>query len=91
MEQEKIRVHKGMMTTKYGTDHAFLYDDPLTPQYTTEAVIERLMETLDYTPSTDNQFEGFFDGDCNAFFNYEGYTDIVIPESIVQRIKNAKR
>ncbi len=88
---EKIRVHKGNMQTKYGVDYAHVYDDPVNPQYTEEQAIEELMSELGYIESGEDdgcEYPGTYEG-CGAYFEYNGYADIIIPESIVQRIKNS--
>lgn len=95
----KIRIHKGYMETRHGTDAAFVVDDPLSP-LNREEVVKILMDKLGYEDDEDDFDEDDFDEDDEdyenrkgsddtgswAYFDYWGYSDVEIPESIVKRI-----
>lgn len=85
----EIRIHKGYMHTKHGDDNAYLLDDPVSPVYTRNGVILRLMEELCFTPNfydeDENMQNGLFENETDADFEYVGYQDVQIPESIMQR------
>lgn len=85
----KIRKHFGIMQTKHGVDTATVFDDPVNPKYTKDEVIEELMSILGYKESDDENFAypGTYE-DIGAYFDYNGYDDIEIPESIINRIIN---
>lgn len=82
-----IRIHKARMETRFGVDTAQLFDDPKQPKYTNEEAIEELQKMFGYEPNEDSTIEnpGVYDGE-SAYFDYDGYEDVEIPESIVQRI-----
>lgn len=87
----KIRIYRAHMSTKYGTDVAHLFDDPVDPNYTYEEVIEKLKDELDYVDFDEDQengegHTGLYDGDILAYFDYDCFKEIEIPDSIVQRI-----
>lgn len=87
---DRIRVHKASMQTKYGEDIFRLYDDPECPKYKSQkSATVALMEIASFVPSdsNDSEYHGTFE-DVGAYFEYLGFTDIVIPETIVQRIAN---
>ena len=90
----EIRIHKGYMHTKYGDDHAYLIDDPVLPTYTEAGVMLQLMKELEFTPNCYNENDNFHDGlysdGEHAEFEYIGYQDVAIPESVVSRIINHK-
>lgn len=83
-----LRMHTARMDTKYGVDVARLFDDPVKPQYTKDEAVEVLMDLLGYVPNEkdDSEYPGFWEGDVGAYFDYDGYEDIEIPESIICRI-----
>lgn len=88
----KIRIHNGNMETKYGVDNAFIYDDPVSPKYSTDKdIINKLMNQLGYVEaeSDNSEYPGYYDDDIGAYFEYAGYVDVPIPESIVERIKQS--
>lgn len=88
-EKEKkytIRVHTGTIETKYGVDADVVVEDPEYPQ---SNAVEKLKHLLDYTDNEDPRSDtpGYYDGYVGAFFEYYGYEDYEIPETIVRRIK----
>lgn len=88
-EKEKkytIRVHTGTIETKYGVDAAVVIEDPECPQ---NNAVKKLKHLLGYTDNDDPESDppGYYDGDVGAFFEYYGYEDYEIPETIVRRIK----
>ena len=87
MEKYKIRIHKARIEHRFGVDTAQLLDDPKRPKYTSDKAIEILKEMFGYEPNEDSTIEnpGVCDGE-SAYFDYDGYEDVEIPESIVQRI-----
>lgn len=90
----KIRIHSARMETRYGVDFATIVDNPIAPEYTEYEIISKLMEKLSYEEATDDNpdYTGYYDGDIGAYFDYDGYIDVEIPESIVNDIvKNAKK
>lgn len=87
---EEIRIHKGEMETRYGTDFAIVFDDPVCPKYTEEDAIRELKSELNFTDADDNddsEYDGYWDGSVGAYFDYKGFFDVQIPESIVERIR----
>lgn len=88
--KHKIRIHLARMETKYGTDVTTIVDDPVSSRNTTD-VIDELMGKLNYTENEDNDcdYPGHCDG-IGAYFDYDGYIDVDIPESIVERIKKGE-
>lgn len=93
MSDEKkymIRVYTATVETKHGVDRAQLYDDPVQPLYTRENMLSTLMNILNYEESEETNDDiwtnGLWDGYLDADFEYEGYEDIEIPDTIVQRI-----
>lgn len=89
---EKIRIHTGRIQNKYGVDVASLIDDPVDPMYNMDEVKEQLMKSLDYTPNEDDdsEYPGLYDGEVGSYFDYDGYIDVNIPQSIVDRIRAEK-
>lgn len=86
---EKIRIHMGRMNNSYGTDVTTIIDDPVKPQYRHDTVIKILMYNLDFTPMEEDHndsCEGFYDEGVKAYFDYDGYIDVDIPQSIIERI-----
>ena len=83
-----IRVHTATVETKYGVDREQLYDDPVKPLYVDTEAIDTLMSILNFeeTENEDSWTNGVWDGDTDAYFEYEGYKDIEIPKTIVLRI-----
>lgn len=88
MKKYMLRMHTARMDTKYGVDVARLFDDPVKPQYTKDDAIQTLMESLGYEPNEkeDSEYPGFWEGDVGAYFDYDGFEDIEIPKSIINRI-----
>lgn len=83
----KIRLYTGRIDTKYGVDVASFVDDPNAPKYTTDTAMEKLMSMLSYEEAEDDPvYPGYCDGEIGAFFDYDGYIDVDIPESIVSEI-----
>lgn len=92
-----IRIHKGCIETRHGSDFAFIVDDPLSP-LNREKAAKILMDELNYEDEDDleEDDEEYEDedyenrkGSCEdgwAYFDYWGYEDVEIPESIVERI-----
>ena len=89
----KIRIHMGRMETKYGVDVATLIDDPAQPQMTVDEVESKLMGYLNYKPKDENDddlgYPGTYD-DRGAYFDYDGYIDVDIPPTIINRILHDK-
>ena len=89
----KVRIHMGRMETKYGVDVATLVDDPVQSQMTVDEVESKLMGYLNYKPKDENDddldYPGTYD-DRGAYFDYDGYIDVDIPQSIVKRILDNK-
>lgn len=89
---EKLRVYSGSVSTMYGVEHGAIYDDPVSPAYISEAVaILKLMSKLDYVEAEngDSEYPGYWANDVCAKFEYEGYVDIDIPDTIVKRIRDS--
>ena len=91
-EQVVIRAHKATMDTRYGTDHAVVYDDPTSPKYASAEEVEKaLMDALGYEPSDDpdSEYPGYWTGDddVGAYFNYTGFEDLTLPASLVSGIR----
>lgn len=84
----KIRIHSGRVETKYGVDVASFVDDPNNPKYKGDDIEEKLMEMLSYTKADDesSEYPGYYDDYVGAYFDYDGYIDVDIPESIVNEI-----
>lgn len=90
----KIRIHSARMETRYGVDFATIVDNATAPEYAEDEIIAMLMGKLSYEEATDDNasYPGYFDGDVGAYFDYDGYIDVDIPESIVNDIlKNSKK
>lgn len=90
MKKHKIRVYKGTMETRHGVDAEFHIADPVNPP-SEEYVIDKLKSYLGYEneKSEDDDEEDEERGSCEggwAYFDYWGYEDVDIPESIVERI-----
>ena len=82
----KIRIYLARMETKYGTDVAFIVDDPVSPR-DTDDVLNELMDNLNYTENEDEHCD--YPGHCvgtGAYFDFDAYEDLEIPESIIERI-----
>lgn len=88
MSKYKIRMHKARIETKYGVDTATVFDDPESPKYNNDEVLKKLMYQLSYEPdeSESSEYPGFWDGDVGAYFDYDGFEDIEIPDSIIKRV-----
>ena len=88
----KVRIHLGRMETKYGVDVATLIDDPNAPNYTHEEVFTILKDKLGYTDTEDenSDYPGTYDEEVGAYFDYDGYIDVNIPQSIIDRIRAEK-
>ena len=84
----KVRIHSGRIKTKYGVCVASFVDDPNNQKYKGDDVEEKLMEMLSYTKADDESSEhpGYYDDYVGAYFDYDGYIDVDIPESIVNDI-----
>lgn len=84
----KVRIHTGRMETKYGVDITKLIDDPDDPNYTEDEVIAVLKDKLYYEDAKDEdaEYPGYYDGEVGAYFDYDGYIDVKIPDTIVSRI-----
>ena len=82
MKEHKIRIYKGNMETRHGVDAEFYIADPVNPP-NEEYVIEKLKSYLGF--EEDDEECGSCEGGW-AYFDYAGYEDIDIPESIVKRI-----
>lgn len=84
----KIRIHTGRMETTYGVDFATLIDDPNDPNYTEEEAIATLKDLLFYEDAKDEdaKYPGYYDGEVGAYFDYDGYADLKIPDSIIKDI-----
>ena len=90
---EKIRIHMGRVSNRYGTDVTTIIDDPVKPQYSYSMLISTLMRNLDFVPKDENhsgRCEGFYDEGVEAYFDYDGYIDMDIPQSIIDRIHAEK-
>jgi len=86
MSEVKIRIHEATANSRYGDDFTFLFDDPITPKYQTEREIEIVLQKeLGYTE--DEFGNGYLHDDIEATFEYNGYIDVAIPDSIVNRIR----
>lgn len=87
MKEYKIRVYTGRIETKYGVDIASIVGDPMVPRDQSD-IIDELMNKLDYTENEDDgcDYPGCWDNTCGAYFDYDGYIDFTIPESIIERI-----
>lgn len=88
MKEHEIRIHTGRIETKYGVDIASIIDDPMSPRKDSD-VIDALMNELNYTENEDDDgcdYPGQWDHTCGAYFDYDGYIDFAIPESIIERI-----
>lgn len=90
--KELVRVHKGRMETRYGVDYAVVLDDPKTPRFTQKQIEKLLKQELSYQDSKkkSDEYPGYFDGEVGAYFDYCGYLDIEIPETIVERLTRKK-
>lgn len=91
-EQVVVRAHKATMDTRYGTDHAVVYDDPASPKYASAEEVEKaLMDALGYEPSDDpdSEYPGYWTGDddVGAYFDYTGFEDLTLPASLVSGIR----
>lgn len=89
-----IRVHRGSMSNRHGTDFAVICDDPKNPQYASEEQAKKALKfALGYVDNTapDAEYPGYRedDEDLGCYFDYLGYYDTMIPDSIVQRIRNS--
>ena len=84
----QIRIHTGRMETKYGVDVATLIDDPDDLNYSDDEVIAVLKDKLFYEDAKDEDsgYPGYYDGEVGAYFDYDGYFDVKIPDSILKRI-----
>lgn len=90
--KELIRVHKGRMETKYGVDFAIVLDDPQALRFTQKQTEKLLKRELSYRDSKkkNGEYPGRFDGEVGAYFDYCGYSDIEIPDTIVERLVQRK-
>lgn len=90
-KEYKVRVHFAEMSTRFGVDKAFVFDDPKHPTKKS-GVIKALREKLDFKPSKRKDIDGngFYGGDEDtpACFEYAGFEDYVLPESLVKRIQD---
>ena len=87
MQEAKIRIHEATTSSCYGEDITQLFDDPISPRYETDEDAEyALMDKLGYVE--DEYGDGYVCEDIEATFEYHGYFDVAIPDSIVQRIQN---
>ena len=87
---EKIRIYTGRMENKYGVTVASVIDDPVYPNYTQDEIIEKLMNKLEFNPELgDDTYPGYWE-DVGSFFDYDGYIDVNIPQSIIERIRAEK-
>jgi hypothetical protein len=82
----KIRIYTARVETRYGTSVASIVDDPESSMCIFD-IEDKLMEKLNYTVNED--VDACYPGNCDgegAYFDYDGYVDLEIPESIVNRI-----
>jgi len=84
MKLEKIRIHEATIDTRYGTDYYQLFDDPVSPMYQGWDAASALKKKSGYTEDADGN--GFIH-DTAADFEYHGFYDTEIPQSIVDRIR----
>ena len=90
MKQYKIRMHTATMNTRYGDDVFHLFDDPDNPTYSKNEVVKHLLDMAGCEEDTNGEsgYPYLCEGDVGAYFEYKGFIDIEIPESIVKRILN---
>lgn len=84
----KIRIHTARVETRHGTSVASVIDDPIFPR-DSDDITNELMRKLDYEENEDDDDCWSHPGNCDgvgAYFDYDGYIDVEIPESIVKRI-----
>lgn len=89
----KIRVYTARVETRHGTQSTSLIDDPVSPR-SHDDIIDELMWKLNYTENEDDDDCCNQSGECDgvdAYFDYDGYMDYEIPESIVKRIMEVNR
>lgn len=77
-----VRIHEGTMETRYGTSLAQVEDDPVTPKYSENEVIQMLKNQLGFVDDPDGKsgYPGHWNDDetVGAYFEYHGHYDTTI-------------
>lgn len=93
-DEYKIRIHMARIETEYGIDVAQLLDDPENPSYMWTEATRKLKKILSYEDPAEIGDIGHIElrnEKIWAYFDYDGYVDMEIPDAIVQRIAKDSR
>lgn len=77
-----IRVHTAVMTTRFGSDFGILLDDPAKPKYTAKKAEAVLKKQFGLKRRKNGELYWEDDPHNEAYFDYDGYRDMVLPDSM---------